>query len=256
MESHRRGEMPKKKAAKRSPPKRASASLTLAARTAALAQTRNASKGADALALVERRLQTIAESFYDIAIALQTLNRKDVYSSLGCSSFVELVETRTGISRALAFELLKIPGHFSREAAVALGREKAVALIRYVDATPEVDDAERLAREDAFVGGKAVSSQSAAAIELAASKTRKRKRGRKKIEGEDEAATAAVELERALESRSSADVHVVTLRRRDGWWIKIETPVALAGVLAPSHAKGARSTKKAAKKPPTRRRKR
>ncbi len=129
--------------------------LTLMTKTAQQAVARNKQKGADALAMIARKAELIAEAFYDIALALQVLQRKEVYAALGAKSFAELVETRTRLSRSMAFELVKIPAHLSRETAVKLGSQQSIALIALTDATPDDDLAETLASEDANVTASA-----------------------------------------------------------------------------------------------------
>lgn len=218
--------------ARRAPPGKKKSAPSVLARSAAIAVAANRTKGEDALALIRRRVAQIAESFYDIALALHVLKRKEVYAALGAPSFDALVVARMPISRTLAFELLKIPTHLSREAAVQLGREKAVALIRHVEHTPEDDSAEALVRGDAKVAGKPLSRQTAAAIEEEVTALR-RKSGKTAATrpGEAEADAIAGTLEKNLELVTDADVRVVPVRRKDGWWLRLDVPVALGAKL-------------------------
>ena len=213
------------------------AATSLIARTAASAVARNRRLGEDALRLIDRKHALIAESFYDIALSLQVLSRKEVYAALGVSSFAELVETKTSISRSLAFELLKLPQHYSREAAVALGRDKASALIAYVDATPAADAAETLAREDAVVAGAHVSALSAKAIEEEARKVRPRAK-KKASPAEEQALSAAHALEARIErAAKKSDVLAMAVKKKGGWWVRVEVPAALASRLEVGRAK-------------------
>lgn len=198
-------------------------------RSAAMAVSRNRQKGEDALALIARRLSAIAEAFYDIALALTVLRRKEVYSALGAVSFDALIEERTPISKSVAFELLKIPAHLSREVAVALGRDKSVALVRLVEATPEEDSAETLARTDAKIAGTPISKVSAIALHERASRVRKKRMaGKPTRHGEDEAVSAASKLETWLERVAKRDLRVVAFERDREWWVRTEIPIAVA----------------------------
>jgi hypothetical protein len=214
----------KKTAKKASRP--AAGSVALITRTAEAAVARNRQKGLDSLALIRRRQSTIAEAFYDIALALQILQRKEIYAALGASSFAEIVETHTTISRSLAFELVKIPVHLSREAAVHMKREGASALIAFVEATPTDDAAEHLFRADAAIGGRPLSEQTALAIEQAARKARP-KRKKRDLPGEQEALAIINAAETHLERTAKRDLVMVVTRRKDGWWARVELPIDL-----------------------------
>lgn len=196
---------------------------SLAKKGQALA-SQNARKGADAIALIGRRWGTIVEAFYDIGLALIVLQKPAVYGALGAKSFAELVETRTPISRALAFELVKIPLHLSRESALALGREKSSAVIRYIEATSKEDSAESVARGDERIGGKSAHELSAVKIESAARKARPQKSGKNAV---DRAAVAvAAELKKRLvKGERGLDVDV---EAASGSKIRIVVPVELA----------------------------
>ncbi|UJR85651.1 hypothetical protein [Sandaracinus amylolyticus] len=202
--------------------------LSLIARTARAAVQRNKQKGDDALALIGRKVEQIAEAFYDIALALQILQRKEIYSALGASSFAELVESRTSLSRSTAFELVRIPEHLSREMAVKLGSERARSVIQLVDATTADDQAETLARTDASIEGKPLSQHTARSIEEAARDARVRgTKKRPSRPGEDEARAAAARIEAKLEKASKKELTIVPTRRADGWWVRLELPAEL-----------------------------
>jgi hypothetical protein len=197
--------------------------VTKLAKQGAAAVARNVRRGNDALKLISRKMELIAEAFYDIALALVILQRKEIYAALGAKSFAELVEERTPLSRSVAFELVKLPAHLSREAAIALGRDKADALIRHVEHTEEDDDAEELYRADAKIGRKAISAQTAVGIDEATKKLPSQ-RDRKPRPGEEQANAAAHRLETALHAAGARKAHVVSVKRADGWWLRIDVP--------------------------------
>ena len=179
--------------------------------------------GMDALDAIAQNRRSIAESFFDIASDLTILRRKEVYAAMGYESF-DAVIPLTGFSRTTAFALLKLPQYFTRRTAVTLGSEKSNALIRLVNATPEEDDAETLARQDAVIAGKRISEMTAEEIDQAARDALPVER-RKKLPGEKEAHSTRLAVQKQLASLS-ADVRV---KRVKGKWIAIvEMPVERA----------------------------
>ena len=107
---------------------------------------------------------------------------------------------------------------------MTLGSEKSNALIRLVNATPEEDDAETLARQDAVIAGKRISEMTAEEIDQAARDALPVER-RKKLPGEKEAHSTRLAVQKQLASLS-ADVRV---KRVKGKWIAIvEMPVERA----------------------------
>jgi hypothetical protein len=179
--------------------------------------------GLDALDAIAQNRRSIAESFFDIASDLTVLRRKEVYSAMGHESF-DAVIPLTGFSRTTVFALLKLPQYFTRRTAVTLGSEKSNALIRLVNATPEEDDAETLARQDAVIAGKRISEMTAEEIDQAARDALPVEK-RKKLPGEKEAQSARVSVQKQLASLS-ADVRV---KRVKGKWIAVvEMPVERA----------------------------
>jgi hypothetical protein len=200
------------------------------AQNAERALAANRRKGEDALALIARRMTSIAESFYDIGQALRVLQQKAVYTALGHRSFDELLAKRNLMSRSLAYELVRTAARYTRETAVALGREKANALLAYVDATPAEDVAETLARSDARIGATPISTATAEAIEQAARTHRAKKRSalsKQERAEEREAARAAREL--AARARRIDRGATAAAERREGtWWVVLR--------VSPAHA--------------------
>ncbi len=207
-----------------------SKSLTKLAKTANAASAANQRVGADALALIRRRMAAITEAFFDIGVALRTLAQPRIYTAMGHASFEKLLTAEQLMARTTAMELMRIVERYTRQTAVELGQTKAIALLQYVDATPADDVAESLARGDIAIGGKPVSSASAAELERAARALRARRKPVAKQAPEERAARAAARtLERALGGKRKVQVEV---RRRDGEWrIVVELTVELAGRL-------------------------
>jgi len=227
---------------KKRPARPSAASTTGAARDLAKPADRalaaNRRQGEDALALIGRRIVAIAESFFDIGEALTILARKEIYSALGHRSFEDLLDKRDLMSRATAAELIRISGRYSRETAVALGREKANALLRFVDASKELDVAEQLARADAKLRGAGgpVSEVTAAAIEQAARALRDaRATTRTARSPEERAAVAAARSLQATLRKAGARHATAVARRHDSAWIiraELEPAVAARLVVA------------------------
>jgi hypothetical protein len=189
----------------------------LIVRTIASAQKRNKQQGEDALRSIELNRRTIADAFYDIAISLNVLRKQEVYVALGCESFEELIP-RTGLSRTICFQLLQLPQHLTRDTAISLGPEKSNSLIFYVKSTPEDDDAETLAREDALIGGKPISKCSAEDINEAARAAIPPEK-RKAQPGEKEAHAARRAVETKLKKLGAG----VEVKRVKGAWMAVVT---------------------------------
>src|SRR5690349_12680186 len=87
----RSSKTPKSKA-KKAVKKAAAAGLQAEVTRIASAAERRAE---ELLSMIERRKETIAESFYDIGKALQELLKKKLYAALGYASFDEMLRERS-----------------------------------------------------------------------------------------------------------------------------------------------------------------
>ncbi len=214
-------------ASKRPPILKSITKITKAA-TAAIAV--NQRVGADALALIRRRVALISEAFFDIGVALLTLAQQRVYTAMGHKSFEQLLVAEKLMSRTTATDLMRIAERFTRQTAVELGQSKALALLQYVEATPADDVAESLARGDAAVAGKPLSKASAAELQRAARAIRLRRKPTTKQSPEERSARAAGRaLQRVLGGKRKA---VVDVRKRDGQWrLVVDLTVELAARL-------------------------
>ena len=216
----------KKTTAKKAPVTKA-AKLSLIAATVANAREANARKGRDYLHTIESKLTQIEECFYEVGQALLGLRAPAVWGALGATSFEALVDTLPRLSRASCFRLMRIVEHYTETTAITLTQGKADALITYVEATPEADDAETLAREDAVIAGLPISKQTALAIRAAAADVRPASKSRQRP-GEVEAKARATKLERALEGATKEAVNVRLVHRKGAFRMLMDVPMELA----------------------------
>ena len=221
----------KKAPAKKAPAKKApvtkAAKLSLIAATVANAREANARKGRDYLHTIESKLTQIEECFNEVGQALVGLRAPAVWGALGATSFEALVDTLPKLSLATCFRLMRIAEHYTETTAIALTSGKADALITYAEATPEPDDAETLAREDAVIAGLPISKQTALAIRKAASDVRPTAKAKKRP-GEGEAKLRATKLERVLESATTEAVNVRLVHRKGAFRVVMDVPLELA----------------------------
>lgn len=209
----------RKPVAKKAPAKKVetSALSPLIARTVENALKRHKQSGEDALRSIALNQRTVSDAFYDIAISLNVLRQKEVYVALGYESFDALIPS-TGLSRSLCFQLVQLPEHFTRDTAVSLGPDRSRALIRYVSATPEEDDAETLAREDAVIAGKPLSELTVDEIDQAARDATPPEK-QKARPGEKE----AHEVRRAVQKKLEKLKANVQVKRSKGAWVAVVT---------------------------------
>ena len=210
--------------------KRTSKKLSLIAQTVLNAKEANARKGQELVARIQSRMQLIEESFYEVGLALQGLRAPAVWGALGFATFEALIEATPNLNLQMAYRLLRIVDHYEESTAIALTQTKALALLTYVDATPEQDDAESLARNDAEVGGLPISKQSVRGILEAASEVRPATKKRKRP-GEEEAKARGTKLERTLEALTKEAVSVRVVHRKGAFRAVLDVPVALLDVL-------------------------
>jgi len=224
----------KKAPAKKVPAKKAptkAGKLSLIAATVANAHAANATKGRDYLYTIESKLTQIEECFYEVGEALVGLRAPAVWGALGAESFEALIATLPRLSLTSTFRLMRIASHYSETTAIKLTSGKADALITYVEATPEADDAETLARADAVIAGLPISKQTAEAIRAAAADVRPASK-RKKRPGEAEARARRTTLERALGAATKEAVDVRLVHRKGAFRLLMDVPAELADRIA------------------------
>lgn len=100
------------------------------------------------VALVHERMQNQAEGFYEMGSALGVLLRMGLYQALGYSSFGELLHDRKILCRSQAYKLMTLVDSMPRDIAVALGQERAAALMTYKKRTSDSRTVAQLVRQD------------------------------------------------------------------------------------------------------------
>jgi len=88
------------------------------------------------IALVLRRKTEIAEAFFDIGQALTRLKEPAAWRAMGRKSFAELCAKDLSLSATRASELMDIVALVPRDAAIALGQERAGAVSEILRALP------------------------------------------------------------------------------------------------------------------------
>jgi hypothetical protein len=226
------GETNEEAAAKRaSGKKRAAQSITaLAERVSTRAKAERAREARALLETITRKIAQAEESFYEIGAALARLRDPGMFGALGFDTFESLLASIPKLSRQVAYRCLRTATSYDEPTALALAQSKAIALLTYVDATPEPDDAQALAEADAMIGGVAISKQTVEGILRAAAEVRPPSKRRER-EGEAEAERAAAALERRLRGAGARGVDVRVALRKKEWRLVVEVPAAAAARL-------------------------
>ncbi|GAB4211196.1 MAG: hypothetical protein OHK0013_32640 [Sandaracinaceae bacterium] len=202
----------------------------VAAMTSARAKRERAREARALLDTIGRKIATAEESFYEIGAALARLRDPAMFGAVGFDTFEALLASIPKLSREVAYRCLRIATRFDEPTALALSQTKALALLTYVDATPEPDDAQALAEADAIIDGLPISKQTAEGILAAAAKARPASERRARP-GETEARRAATELERRLGKATGAPVEVRLTLRKGAWRLLVELPADVAARL-------------------------
>lgn len=153
---------------------RAKAGETLIERTRAQSLARHRQLLGDLVATIRRRMLSVAEGFYDIGEALREIVDKKLYAVAGHANLGVFLASERIMSRRQATKLIALARRVAREDALALGQERAIALLAYVDATPEDDTVAELVHAGVEIAGKPVTEASVREIEAAAREVRKR----------------------------------------------------------------------------------
>ena len=103
-------------------------------------------------ALIRRRLTTVVESFYDIGVALTKIMKEKLYAADQHTSLEAYLDAEKFLSAAQARKLIDIVKNVPREQALAVGQERAYALIALSRATPEPDSAAELIADGVIEG--------------------------------------------------------------------------------------------------------
>ena len=142
-----------------------SSKLITATRRDALAARRK--KLASLGSLIRRRLATVVEGFYDIGVALTEILKGKLYAADGHASLEVYLDAEKLLSPSQARKLIDIVANVPREQALAVGQERAYALIAFARATPEPDSAAELIA-GGEIDGQPAASASVRAITAAA----------------------------------------------------------------------------------------
>jgi len=126
----------------------------------AASSERKKARAEELLALIARRKERMLEDFYDVGEALRELLEHKLYVALGHPSFEAMLTAHDVMGARQARKLVALVSQIPRAQAVALGQEKAYALVAYTAATPEPDVAADLAKKDAKIGSKPISEAS------------------------------------------------------------------------------------------------
>jgi hypothetical protein len=128
---------------------------------------RKKARAEELLALIARRKERMLEDFYDVGQALRELLDQKLYAALGHPSFEAMLEAHDVMGARQARKLVALVSAIPRAQALALGQEKAYALVAYTAATPEPDVAAELAKKDAKIGSKPISQASVRELQRA-----------------------------------------------------------------------------------------
>jgi hypothetical protein len=175
---------------------------------------------------IGRRKKRIGEDFYDIGLALRELLKKKLYQALGYASFGAMLKTREVMSEAQAHKLIQLVESVPRTQAIAYGQEKAIALINYAKATPELDTPKLLMEGGALPSGKRVAEASVREVKEASRNIRKTKGSvTKKSPAEVEALREARATQAWLRGLGARKAAASAIKRDGAWWVRVEMPV-------------------------------
>ena len=180
--------------------------LSLIERTKAAALARNLARLAELVALIRRRMTDVVESFYDMGEALREVVEHKLYAAAGHASFKAFLAAERLLSARQAAKLIAVVRKVPREQALALGQERAYALVAYTDATPDDDSAAGLLAADARVGEKPVTRASVREIQAAT----------RAVNASERAKRPPTEARRAKEKADAALVKTVKAALREG----------------------------------------
>lgn len=158
---------------------RTKAKSDLITRTRDAALARNRKRLAELLALVRRRMTEVVEGFYDIGEALREILDHKLFAVAGHKSMAAMLGAEKLMSFRQASKLITVVRRVPREQALALGQERAYALVAYTDATPEDDSPEGLLSKNAVIGSKTLQDASLRDIEAATKATRAKEKAKR-----------------------------------------------------------------------------
>ncbi len=211
----------------------APAKAALAVTDAKLVTNANKKRGQLLLDLIERRAARMTEDFYEVGKALKELLEKKLYVALGFASFEAMLDAQGVIGATQARKLIQVVSRMPLATALQLGLEKAFALTKYTDVTPELDTPERLVEEAGTIGDKPVTLMSRRAIDEETKKLRQKAAAKKgKVDpAQREAESLAKRGSSWLRARGAKKSKVEARRTKGGHVITITLEVPDAASL-------------------------
>ena len=184
------------------------------------------------LSEIQRKKDLVAESFVDIGEALLELDKKKLWAALGYGSLTQLLTARNVMGRSQAFKLMAVVRTLPRRQALALGPEKAYALIRYAHASSTLERPTDVLSHGIVIDGKRkpIDELTARDIVRQAQQTADTKATRK--DPERKAALKAVTTVQKALSKRGIHATVSLVRVSGAWLVDVRAPAeALAHAL-------------------------
>ncbi len=191
--------------------------------------TRTATKRAEELlAQIATSKGRIAQEFYSLGTALRELLRKKLFVTLGCKTFVEMLEQHGVMGKSQAYKLIDVVENYSKRQALELGLEKAHGLVRLAAATAAAETGADIVRVGAVVRGqrRGVEKLSAAEIVREARRTRQLRKNARRDPARHAAEEIARSTEKQLRARGVSKATVVARKGKGGWMARVECEVA------------------------------
>jgi hypothetical protein len=180
----------------------------------------------DLVDLVRRRMGRIVEDFYDMGVALRELATPRLYTSVGCTTFDDLLR-KYALGRSQAYEAMAVVKAFpNRDEAIGLGLAKAAAILHYASATRK-PDLPQLITQSGRLGGKKLADMSAHDIDAETARVRKIQHAKgPPTEREVRAARAARELQRWMRIHAGRPARVEAHEDHREAWIDVRFSLA------------------------------
>ena len=165
---------------------------------------------------LERKVRSLAETFYEIGDLLVQVHDGGLYRALGYVSFVAFIEATGILAPTQAKKLMEVRRKFGRQSALSLGPEKAYAIARYTAHTKVADTPEELLEAGFPVAGRRVSMEevSVRAIQRATRTVLARQGGSVAERERRDAERARRRAEETLRHRGIEGAEVQVRRRR------------------------------------------
>jgi hypothetical protein len=130
-----------------------------------------------------------------------------------------------------ARRLIQLVSTMSRDEAIAYGQEKALALLAYAKATPEVDTPKSLVEGGKLPGGKPIVKASVRELKEATKQARTATGKAPRDPVAKQAATEAKALHTWLHARGLRNVKVEAVRAKKGYLVRVEMELSASSKL-------------------------